>query len=65
MKGARTGIGIVFGAAFGLPFGQLLFDDWSIGPMIGAASGLIIGAVAELIGPRGTRHSHHPTDDGP
>lgn len=64
MKGARTGIGIVFGAALGLLFGQLLFDDWSIGPMIGVAVGLIIGAVAELVGPGGARHHRPPSDDG-
>jgi hypothetical protein len=63
MKGARTGIGIVFGAAFGLLFGQLVFDDWSIGPMIGAAAGLIIGAVAELMGPGGTRQRRPPSND--
>lgn len=49
MKGARTGVGLVFGAAFGLIFGLVLFDTWWFGPMIGVAGGLIIGAVAELL----------------
>ena len=49
MKGARTGVGIVFGAALGLLFGQMLFDSWWLGPMIGVAAGLIIGAIADLL----------------
>lgn len=48
MKGTRPGLGIVFGAALGLLFGQMLFDSWWLGPMIGVAAGLIIGAVADL-----------------
>lgn len=48
MKGTRTGLGIVFGAALGLLFGQMLFENWWLGPMIGVAVGLIIGAVADL-----------------
>lgn len=48
MKGTRTGLGIVFGAALGLLFGQMLLDSWWLGPMIGVAAGLIIGAVADL-----------------
>lgn len=28
MKGLRTGVGIVFGAAIGLLFGQMSFDSW-------------------------------------
>lgn len=48
MKGTRTGLGIVFGAALGLLFGQILFESWWLGPMIGVAVGLIIGAVADL-----------------
>ncbi len=48
MKGTRTGLGIVFGAVLGLLFGQMLFDDWWLGPMIGVAAGLIIGAVIDL-----------------
>lgn len=47
MKGTRTGLGIVFGAALGLLFGQILFDNWWFGPMIGVAAGLIIGAVVD------------------
>ena len=49
MKGLRTGIGIVLGAAVGLLFGQMFFDSWWLGPMIGVAAGLIIGAVADLL----------------
>jgi len=52
MRGARTGVGIVFGAGLGLLFGQMLFDGWWLGPMIGVAAGLVIGAVADLLGPR-------------
>lgn len=48
MKGVRTGVGIVFGAALGLLFGQMLFDSWWLGPMIGVAAGLVIGAIADL-----------------
>jgi len=48
MKGTRTGLGIVFGAALGLLFGQMLFENWWFGPMIGVAAGLIVGAVADL-----------------
>ena len=49
MKGARTGVGLVFGAALGLVFGLMLFDNWWMGPMIGVALGLITGAVADLL----------------
>lgn len=49
MKGARTGVGLVFGAALGLVFGLMLFDNWWMGPMIGVALGLIVGAVADLL----------------
>lgn len=49
MKGARTGVGLVFGAALGLVFGLMLIDNWWMGPMIGVALGLIVGAVADLL----------------
>ena len=49
MKGARTGVGLVFGAALGLIVGLLGFNNWWVGPMIGVAVGLIIGAVADLL----------------
>jgi hypothetical protein len=52
MRGARTGVVLVFGAALGLLFGQMLFDGWWLGSMIGVAAGLVIGAVADLFGPR-------------
>jgi len=68
MTGARTGVGIVFGAAFGLLFGQtmflfghMLFANLWIGPMIGVAAGLIIGAVADLLAAAGDRVDHHPS----
>jgi hypothetical protein len=32
VKSLRTAVGIVFGAALGLVFGQMLFDDWWLGP---------------------------------
>jgi uncharacterized membrane protein len=51
MRGARTKVGIVFGAALGILFGQMLFDDWWVGPMIGVAVGLIMGAIADLVRP--------------
>ena len=49
MRGARTGVGLVFGAAIGLVFGQMLFDGWWVGPMIGVVAGLMIGALADLL----------------
>ena len=63
MRGARTGIGIVFGAALGLLFGQMLFDDWWFGPMIGVAAGLIIGAIADMIKPPGGPVDRDQTGD--
>ena len=57
MNCVRTGVGIVFGAALGLVFGQMLFDSWWLGPMIGVAAGLIIGAIADLFA-----GSEDPTD---
>lgn len=61
MKGVRTGVGIVFGAALGMVFGQMLFDSWWLGPMIGVAAGLIIGAIADLLAPvdESAEHSNH------
>lgn len=68
MTGARTGVGIVFGAASGLIFGQtmflfghMLFDNMWVGPMIGAAAGLIIGALADLLAAAGDRVDHNPS----
>ena len=51
MKGSRTGVGIAVGAAIGMIFGLVLFDDWWWGPVVGTAAGLIIGAVADAWGP--------------
>lgn len=49
MRGTRTGVGIVFGAGLGLVFGQMLFEGWWIGPMIGVVAGLVIGAIVDLL----------------
>jgi hypothetical protein len=62
MKGVRTGLGIVFGAALGLLFGKMFFDDWWIGPMIGVPAGLIIGAIAELMNPAGGLRPRPPSN---
>jgi uncharacterized membrane protein len=48
-NGMYTGSGIALGAAFGLLFGLLLFEDLAFGVIIGAAAGLVIGAVADLL----------------
>jgi len=68
MTGARTGAGIFFGAAVGLLFGQtmflfghMLFANLWIGPMIGVAAGLIIGAVADLLAAAGDHVDHNPS----
>ena len=42
-----AGAGISIGAALGLIFGLLLFDDVIFGPMIGVAAGLIVGAIVD------------------
>jgi uncharacterized membrane protein len=47
--GIFTGSGVALGAAFGLLFGLLLFGDLAFGVIIGAAAGLVIGAVADLL----------------
>jgi uncharacterized membrane protein len=62
MKGARTGVGLVFGAALGLILGQMLFDNWWLGPMIGVAAGLIIGAVVDLLA---TDHVDRADEEAP
>jgi uncharacterized membrane protein len=43
-----AGAGIALGAAFGILFGMLLFDNPWIGPAVGAVGGLLIAALAEL-----------------
>jgi uncharacterized membrane protein len=45
---AFAGGGMSLGAAFGILFGMLLFDNPWYGPIIGAALGLMIGAAFEL-----------------
>jgi hypothetical protein len=62
MKGARTGVGLVFGAALGLILGQMLFDNWWLGPMIGVAAGLTIGAVVDLLA---TDHVDRADEEAP
>lgn len=47
MKGARTGLGISSGAAFGIILGLLLFEDWWWGSIVGTLVGLIVGAIAD------------------
>lgn len=63
MRGTRTGVGLVFGAGLGLMLGQMLLVQWWIGPMIGVAAGLVIGAVADLLKPPGSPRRRAP-DDG-
>lgn len=63
MRGARTRVGIIFGAALGLLFGPMLFDGWWIGPTIGVAAGLVIGAVTDLLGPREALRRRAPNED--
>jgi hypothetical protein len=65
MKGFRVGVGIVFGAAYGQAIGQMLFDDWWLGPVIGVAAGLIIGAILDLRGPSGEHRPTPPIDYKP
>lgn len=47
MKGAWTGTGIALGAALGIIGGLLLLENWFFGPVIGAAVGLLIGAIVD------------------
>jgi hypothetical protein len=65
MKGLRIGVGIVFGAAYGQVFGQLLFDDWWLSPVLGVAAGLIIGAILDLRSPSGDPRPRPPIDYKP
>lgn len=43
-RSSFAGLGISFGAAFGLILGLLLFDNFVLGVGIGVAVGLILGA---------------------
>lgn len=43
-RNSYTGLGISFGAAFGLILGPLLFNDLILGVGVGVAVGLILGA---------------------
>jgi uncharacterized membrane protein len=49
---AFAGGGMFLGAAFGIIFGMLLFDNPWYGPILGAVLGLIIGAGIEIYGLR-------------
>ena len=42
-----AGSGLAIGAAIGMIFGLLLFEDLAWGCVIGAAAGLLIGAVID------------------
>ena len=41
-----AGAGLAIGAAIGMIFGLLLFENLALGSTIGAAGGLVIGAAA-------------------
>ncbi|HLV91262.1 MAG: hypothetical protein J5I28_02235 [Acidimicrobiales bacterium] len=47
MRFQWTGVGVVFGAALGFLLGQLVFEGawWAL--VIGAAVGVVVGAVAD------------------
>lgn len=53
---AFAGGGMFLGAAFGILFGMLLFDDPWTGPIVGAGIGLITGAAAEIFSWRSKKH---------
>ena len=46
---------MALGAGFGLIFGLLMLEGWWIGPVVGVAVGLIVGAVIDSQGRKG-RH---------
>jgi hypothetical protein len=50
-------LGLIFGAALGLLFGPLLFDDTSVGITVGTGLGLLIGAVLALLQPKDSTES--------
>lgn len=43
-----AGAGLALGAAFGIMIGMLLFDNPWVGPLLGAACGLIIALIVNL-----------------
>jgi uncharacterized membrane protein len=43
-----AGAGLALGAAFGILFGMLLFENPWFGPILGAAAGLVIAALIDL-----------------
>jgi uncharacterized membrane protein len=43
-----AGAGLALGAAFGIMIGMILFDNPWVGPMLGAACGLIIAIIVNL-----------------
>ena len=52
-----AGSGLAIGAAIGMIFGLMLFENLAWGCVIGAALGLVIGAAIDAQG-------HHETDPG-
>lgn len=47
MTGSRTGIGMALGAGLGMAFGLIGLNYWWLGPLIGVAVGLIVGAIMD------------------
>jgi purine-cytosine permease-like protein len=41
---------MALGAGLGMVFGLIGFDDWWLGPLIGVAVGLIVGAIMDSQG---------------
>ena len=50
-----AGAGMVIGAAIGMIFGLMLFENLALGSAIGAAVGLVMGAAIDA-------QRHHETD---
>jgi hypothetical protein len=48
MEGFRAGVGMSIGAGLGLVLGLLFFSNWWLGPVIGVALGLLVGAFMDL-----------------
>ena len=52
-----AGSGLAIGAAIGMVFGLMLFENLAWGCVIGAAVGLVVGAAIDA-------QRHHETDSG-
>jgi len=52
-----AGSGLAIGAAVGMIFGLMLFENLALGSAIGAAAGLVMGAAIDA-------RRHHETDSG-